>query len=163
MTASVPTCVFLLGSPLTARAGPYMSSSRKKLHVCAVKRGLERILDFHEPLYFRSSCPLSFPQGEGVWERIFINLTMPEKQKPYEQDAVVDDCTPEQCLPYYHYTHEPIPYGQCTAYAMAFRCLSSPGTIPVPSPSSRISPGGLPAPYWQLTYSRYSVSLYLRA
>jgi hypothetical protein len=47
----------------------------QKLHVCTVKRGLWRVLGFHEPLYFRYSHPLSFPQGEGVWERFFINLT----------------------------------------------------------------------------------------
>jgi hypothetical protein len=34
-------------------------------------------LGFHEPLYFRYSHPLSLPQGEGVWKRFFINLTMP--------------------------------------------------------------------------------------
>jgi hypothetical protein len=32
----------------------------------------------HEPLYFRYSYTLSFPQGEGVLERFFINLTMPQ-------------------------------------------------------------------------------------
>ena len=48
-----------------------------KLHICAVKRGLKRVLGFHEPLYFRYSQPFSFPQGEGVWERCVIHLTMP--------------------------------------------------------------------------------------
>jgi len=38
----------------------------QKLHVCAVKRGLLKVLGFHEPQYFRYSQPLSFPQGEGV-------------------------------------------------------------------------------------------------
>ena len=37
------------------------------------------VLGFQEPLYFRSSHPLSFPQGEGVWERFFLNLTMPAR------------------------------------------------------------------------------------
>jgi hypothetical protein len=51
----------------------------QKWHVCTVKRGLERILGFHEPLYVRYSRPLSFLQGEGVWKRLFMNLTMPRK------------------------------------------------------------------------------------
>jgi hypothetical protein len=29
-------------------------------------------LDVHEPLYFRYSRPLSFPRGEGVWERFSV-------------------------------------------------------------------------------------------
>jgi hypothetical protein len=43
------------------------------------------------------------------------------------------------------------------------RCLPSPGTILVPSPSSRLRPGSLPALYWQSTCSLYSVSLYFLA
>src|SRR5690242_18281165 len=66
-----------------------------------------------------------------------------EAQPPHEQDAIVDHGTPKQCLTYYRDTHElPPPHGQCTAYAMAFRCLPSPGTILVPSPSSHVRPGG---------------------
>src|SRR5262249_44212914 len=86
-----------------------------------------------------------------------------EAQPPHDQHAIVDDGTPEQYLAYYRDTHELIPHGKCTAYAMALRCLPSPGTILVPSPSPRLRPGGLPALYWQATYSLYSVSLYLRA
>jgi hypothetical protein len=36
-------------------------------------------LGFHDLQYFRSSQPLSFPRGEGVGERFFINLTMPDR------------------------------------------------------------------------------------
>ena len=50
----------------------------QKWHVCTVKRGLERILGVHEPLYVRSLVPSAF-QGEGVWKRLFMNLTMPRK------------------------------------------------------------------------------------
>ena len=38
----------------------------QKWHVCTVKRGLERILGVHEPLYVRSSRPLSFSRGRRL-------------------------------------------------------------------------------------------------
>jgi hypothetical protein len=50
--------------------------TQKIARLCSEERTIE---DFglSRALYFRSSHPLSFPQGEGVWERFFINLTMP--------------------------------------------------------------------------------------
>ena len=37
----------------------------QKLHVCAEKRGLQRILGFHEPLYFRYTSLSAFPEGKA--------------------------------------------------------------------------------------------------
>jgi hypothetical protein len=40
-----------------------------KLHICAVKRGLERVVCFPKPLDFRHSHTLTCPRGKGVWAR----------------------------------------------------------------------------------------------
>jgi len=50
--------------------------TQKIVRLCSKERTIE---DFglSRALYFRYSHPLGFPQGEGVWERFFINLTMP--------------------------------------------------------------------------------------
>src|SRR5262249_30418099 len=46
----------------------------KIAHWCRKVRAIE-VLGLHEPLSVRSFHPLSFPQGEGVWEPFLIHLT----------------------------------------------------------------------------------------
>ena len=53
--------------------------SQKITHLCSKERTRESFGLSRTPL-FRYSHPLSFPQGEGVWERFFINLTMPARE-----------------------------------------------------------------------------------
>ena len=45
-------------------------------HLCSKERTIEGFAVSQAPP-FSLFPPLSFPQGEGVWERFFIHLTMP--------------------------------------------------------------------------------------
>jgi IS1 transposase len=57
----------------------------KNLHLCAIRRKLYPIFFFHGSLYFRHLHPVSFPHEEGVCERFFIKLTMPNNlTMPYK-------------------------------------------------------------------------------
>jgi len=49
------------------------------MHISAEKRKLYLVFFFHDRLYFRYLYPVSFPHEEGVCERFFIKLTMPQE------------------------------------------------------------------------------------
>jgi hypothetical protein len=50
---------------------------RKTIRLCSHKKAIHHFL-LSRPLYFRHLSPVSFPHEEGVYQRFFINLTMPE-------------------------------------------------------------------------------------
>src|SRR2546425_6342956 len=49
----------------------------KNLYMSAVKRKLSLAFFFYDRPYFRHLYAVSFPHEEGVWERFFIQVTMP--------------------------------------------------------------------------------------
>jgi hypothetical protein len=65
--------------------GWHCQLNAKNLHLCAIRRKLYPIFFFHGSLYFRHLHPVSFPHEEGVCERFFIKLTMPNNlTMPYK-------------------------------------------------------------------------------
>ena len=89
-----------------------LSTSRKRLHIRAVKKELLRVLLFHEPRSFRHLHTIRFPQGEGVRQRFAIKLTMPRGQATRDHGD------------------RPLHHGQCLSHAHAPCTVSRVGSAP---------------------------------